>query len=141
MIEQHAVSKEDDGARYRELVSQVFSHLERGEALAPPPGRSEDPLDRVVSGVIGALRAETGLYPEAYAWIVSEAVRDALLSEEVDQELTEDALASLEAAQSAAEGIPAIYPRSRLLTLLRGVWDAGWRPVTRPQQKTAEEER
>jgi hypothetical protein len=141
MTEQHAVPEEDEGARYRELVSQAFSHLEKGEALAPPPERSEDPLDRVISGVIGALRAETRLYPEAYAWIVSEAVRDALLSEEVDQELTEDTLTSLEAAQRAAEGIPALYPRSRLLTLLRGVWDAGWRPVTRPQQKTAEEER
>lgn len=140
MSPQEGLAPEDEGARYRELVSRAFSHLERGEQLGPPANRAADPLEDVVLGVIGALRAETRLYPEAYAWIVADAVRDALLGEEVGEARTSAALEALEAAQASAEGIPASYPRSRLLTLLKGVWGAGWRPVERPPQTAAEED-
>lgn len=82
--------------------------------------------------VIGAVRAETRLYPEVYAWIIADAVRASLLDEPVDEGHTEIAIEALQAAQVAAESIPAAYPKSRLLTLLKGVWEAGWRPVGSP---------
>ena len=69
------VSTEDDRERYKKLVTQAFSHLGKGETLAPPPDRPETPLDSVVRGIIEALRAETRLYPETYAWIISDAVQ------------------------------------------------------------------
>ena len=141
MSPQEGLAPEDEGARYRELVSRAFSHLEKGEQLGPPADRAKDPLEAVVLGVIGALRAETRLYPEAYAWIVADAVRDALLGEEVGEARTSAALEALEAAQASAEGIPALYPRSRLLTLLKGVWEAGWRPVHRPTAPQETEQR
>lgn len=62
----------------RNYVKKKFSHLQNGEVYGPPPERVEDPLDGIVEGIIDALRAETRLYPDLYAWIISDAVREHL---------------------------------------------------------------
>lgn len=59
-----------------EYVAGKWEHLERGDALAPPPEREADPLDDVVAGVITALQASTRLFPDSYAWIITDAVRE-----------------------------------------------------------------
>lgn len=64
------------GVPATEYVAAKWSHLERGDALAPPPDRPADPLDEVVSGVIASLMMSTRMYPETYAWIIADAIRD-----------------------------------------------------------------
>lgn len=64
------------GVPVAEYVAAKWSHLERGDALAPPPDRPADPLDEVVAGVIASLTMSTRMSPETYAWIIADAIRD-----------------------------------------------------------------
>lgn len=64
------------GVPAAEYVAAKWSHLERGDALAPAPDRPADPLDDVVAGVIASLVMSTRMYPETYAWIIADAIRD-----------------------------------------------------------------
>ncbi|WP_271983591.1 hypothetical protein [Pseudoclavibacter terrae] len=63
------------GVPVAEYVTTKWSHLERGDALAPPPDRPADPLDEVVAGVVASLMMSTRMYPETYAWIIADAIR------------------------------------------------------------------
>lgn len=64
--------------KLRSFVTKRLAHLKKGERISPPNDRQPDELDAVVEGVIDALRAEWRLYPDIYAWMVSEAVREHL---------------------------------------------------------------
>ena len=70
--------KNERAQRYRDIVTQAYAHVQRGDPLGPPEDRPASDLDAVVEGVVGALRAEVRLYPELWAWIVSDQVRLAL---------------------------------------------------------------
>lgn len=59
---------------WKAFVSEGFAHLKMGEQLSPPPRHWETDVDRAVLGVISALRSETRLFPETYAWLVGKAV-------------------------------------------------------------------
>lgn len=64
--------------KLRSFVTKCLAPLKKGERIVPPSDRQPDELDAVVEGVINALRAEWRLYPDIYAWMVSEAVREHL---------------------------------------------------------------
>ena len=49
--------------------------------MGPPKDRTTDDLDAVVEGVIEALKSEWRLYPDIYAWIVTDAVREHLAAQ------------------------------------------------------------
>ncbi|MBF4549491.1 hypothetical protein [Pseudoclavibacter sp. VKM Ac-2888] len=65
-----------------EYVAGKWAHLERGDALARPPDRAPDPLDDIVAGIITALQASTRLFPDSYAWIIADKVREHTSAEE-----------------------------------------------------------
>lgn len=84
MLTSSMATTEDPGQRvveapsvdYRAYVASKFAHLERGQQLGPPEDREPHPLDEVIESVISALRSETRMYPEAYAWIITDAIRE-----------------------------------------------------------------
>jgi hypothetical protein len=67
---------------FRDYVAQKLSHLKPGQRISPPIERVTDPLDETISGVIDSLPAANRLYPELYAWVVADAIRDALRTSE-----------------------------------------------------------
>lgn len=82
MLASSTAPTEDPGQRavevpsvdYRAYVASKLAHLERGQLLGPPEDREPHPLDEVIEAVISALRSETRMYPEVYAWIIADAV-------------------------------------------------------------------
>ena len=59
-----------------EYVDKKWSHLEKGDAYAPPPDRVPDPMDELIAGIIGALKMSTRMYPDTYAWIITDAIKE-----------------------------------------------------------------
>lgn len=66
------------GVPVAEYVADKWSHLERGDELAPPPDREPDPLDELVASIITAAQASTRIYPDCYAWIIADAIRETI---------------------------------------------------------------
>jgi hypothetical protein len=74
-------------AQNRAYITRKLSHLERGDAIVPPLERVSDELDLVIERLIDALPPANRLYPDLYAWIVADAVREHLAAQNVpDQE-------------------------------------------------------
>lgn len=55
------------------FVDEKWSHLERGDAYAPPADRAPLPDDELVHDLIAALKPSTRMYPDTYAWIIADA--------------------------------------------------------------------
>lgn len=60
-----------------------------------PEGRDVKPADEIVRKVIEALPAETRLYPDVYAWQVTDALEAATSAPAVDREALRGALANV----------------------------------------------
>lgn len=65
-------------AENSDYVAKKLKHLNRNDRLGPPVERTPDELDRVIEGVIEALPAANRLYPDLYAWVIADAVREHL---------------------------------------------------------------
>ena len=59
-------------------VTKKLGHLKSSDPLAPPDGRSTDELDMLIEGIIGAFPAANRLYPDLYAWVITDAIREHL---------------------------------------------------------------
>lgn len=103
--------KNEQAQRYRDIVAKAYAHVQRGDLLGPPDDRPANDLDAVVEGVVGALRAEVRLYPELWAWIVSDQVRLALRP---DLDAVR-AKAQVEALRMAADDITLSFSRGMVL--------------------------
>lgn len=64
-------------------MTEIEPTLANGYADGRPPAREAHPLDRVIQEAISGLRHETRLYPDVYAWKVTDAVRAALVPDGV----------------------------------------------------------
>lgn len=64
--------------RFTAFVKKRLAHVKNGERIGPPAERATDDLDAVVEGVIDALKSEWRLYPDIYAWMIADAVREHL---------------------------------------------------------------
>lgn len=63
---------------FKAFVKKNLAHLKNGERIGPPKDRVADDLDTVVEGVIDALKSEWRLYPDIYAWMITDAIREHL---------------------------------------------------------------
>lgn len=70
---------------FKAFVKKNLAHLKNGERIGPPKDRAPDDLDAVVEGVIDALRSEWRLYPDTYAWMITDAIRAQLKVEQNDR--------------------------------------------------------
>lgn len=70
-------------AENSDYVAQKLSHLSKGDSIVPPLEREPDALDEVIHGVIDALPAAQRLYPDLFAWIIADAVREQLQLEAI----------------------------------------------------------
>lgn len=67
---------------FKTFVKKNLAHLKNGERIGPPTDRVADDLDAVVEGVIDALKSEWRLYPDVYAWMITDAIRAHLTNNE-----------------------------------------------------------
>lgn len=63
---------------YRRAVRKGFSHLEKGDRIGPPEEREQDPYDEIFEKIIEELPASTRMYPDVYAWLITDILQQAV---------------------------------------------------------------
>lgn len=91
-----------DKFKPKAYIREAFSHLERGDQMAAPADRTvieedaegckrelhltksglEDRLTPFIKGIVESLDHSTRMYPETYAWIIADAIRENFIFED-----------------------------------------------------------